>query len=168
MSDDSWFPNGLRGRHVLMGFIAFFGVIFLVNGIFLYYALATFGGGDTSDPYRKGLHYNTTLAEAERQDAQGWRAALAYDQDAQRLSLTVRDSLGHEITGLVVDGTLGRPATDKEDIAVKFGEMLPGVYTAALQLAPGQWVVTAAADDPAAPGGTPYRLRQRLFVPATP
>ena len=35
--------------------------------------LATFSGGDTSDPYRKGLHYNETLAAAERQAERGWQ-----------------------------------------------------------------------------------------------
>ena len=168
MSDDTWLANGLRGRHVLMGFIAFFGVIFLANGIFLYYALATFGGGDTSDPYRKGLHYNAMLAEAARQDAQGWRADLAYDQGGKRLTLALRDKSGRELTGLVVEATLGRPATDRQDIALSFSELPPGVYAAAMQLAPGQWVVTTAVDDPAAPSGAPYRLKQRLFVPAAP
>ena len=66
MNGTAWFANEIRGRHVLIGFIVFFGLIFLVNGVFLYYALTTFGGGETSNPYRKGLHYNETLAEAAR------------------------------------------------------------------------------------------------------
>ena len=67
----------------------------------------------------------------------------------------------------MVEATLGRPATDEQDMAIKLSEMLPGVYAAAMQLAPGQWVVAAVVDDPAAPG-VPYRLRQRLVVPAAP
>lgn len=168
MSDQLWFPNGINGRHALLGFIAFFGVIFFANGIFLYYALATFGGGDTSDPYRKGLNYNETLAEAARQDAQGWRAALAYDRGAGRLSLSLHDHAGRELAGLHVDATLGRPATDRQDVTVKLKEMLPGVYAAAVQLAPGQWLVSTAAGDPAAPGSAPYRLKQRLLVAQEP
>ena len=50
--------NGIAGRHVLWGLIGFFGVIFAVNAIFVYAAEETFSGGDTSDPYRKGLNYN--------------------------------------------------------------------------------------------------------------
>ena len=168
MSERASLADGFKGRHMLLALIAFFGVMLMANGIFVYYALSTFGGGDTSDPYRKGLHYNATLAEAAQQDAQGWRAALAYDQGAARLSLVLRDKTGRELTGLVVEATLGRPATDEQDMAIKLSEMLPGVYAAAMQLAPGQWVVAAVADDPAAPGGVPYRLRQRLVVPAAP
>ena len=67
MSKRVWLANGIEGRHVLMGLIAFFGVMLLANGIFVYFAVATFSGGDTSNAYRKGLNYNDTLAAAELQ-----------------------------------------------------------------------------------------------------
>jgi nitrogen fixation protein FixH len=168
MSDRTWLENGLQGRHVLLGLVAFFGVMLVANGIFLYYALATFGGGDTSDPYRKGLHYNDMLAAAARQDARGWRGDLTYDRAAGRLTVALRDRAGHALHGLHVEGAVGRPATDRQDTVAKFDEMLPGVYAAAVQLAPGQWVASVAADDPAAPADAPYRLKQRLFVAEQP
>ena len=74
MSGTAWFANEIRGRHVLIGMIAFFGLIFLANGIFLYYALTTFGGGEKGSPYRSGLRYNETLAEAARAAELGWKA----------------------------------------------------------------------------------------------
>jgi nitrogen fixation protein FixH len=159
--------NELKGRHVLLGLVAFFGVMLIANGIFLYYALATFGGGDTSDPYRKGLHYNDTLAEAAEQDTRGWRIALSYDRGTGQLSLFLRDKAGRALRGLAVASTLGRPATDKEDTALKLIESEPGVYSGRARLADGQWLVTATVEDPAAPGA-PYRLKQRLFISATP
>jgi nitrogen fixation protein FixH len=165
---EGWLKNGLQGRHVLLGLVAFFGVMLVANGIFLFYALATFGGGDTSDPYRKGLHYNDVLAEAVTQDARGWRGDLAYDRAAGRLTVALRDSAGHELRGLHVEGAVGRPATDRQDVAANFDEMLPGVYAAAVRLAPGQWIVSVAADEPAAPGDAPYRLKRRLFVAVGP
>ena len=54
MSERAWLAKGIEGRHVLIGLVAFFGVMLVANGIFVYYALETFAGGDTSDPYRKG------------------------------------------------------------------------------------------------------------------
>ena len=87
MSDTAWFADGLRGRHVLLGLVGFFGLIFLVNGIFAYYAIATFGGGDTSDPYRKGLNYNETVAEAARDAELGWKAQLTYGTASGSLML---------------------------------------------------------------------------------
>jgi nitrogen fixation protein FixH len=166
--NDAWLADGLKGRHVLASLVAFFGVMLIANGIFLYYALATFGGGDTSDPYRKGLHYNQVLAEEARQAARGWRASLSYEQDQGRLSLRLSDKAGGALTGLHVDATVERPATDRQDITLTFNETLPGVYAAHTQLAPGQWVVSMSARDPSAPGSALYRLKQRILVAATP
>jgi nitrogen fixation protein FixH len=159
--------NELKGRHVLLALVSFFGVMLIANGIFLYYALATFGGGDTSDPYRKGLHYNDTIAEAAEQDARGWRIELSYDRGGGQLSLLLRDKQGRALRGLAVASTLGRPATDKEDMALKLVEGEPGVYSGRTRLADGQWLVTATVEDPLAPGA-PYRLKQRLFISQTP
>ena len=79
MSGTAWFANEIRGRHVLIGMIAFFGLIFLANGIFLYYALTTFGGGEKGSPYRSGLRYNETLAEAARAAGLGLNAGHDLD-----------------------------------------------------------------------------------------
>lgn len=57
--------KGIDGRHVLLGLVAFFGVMFVVNAIFVYFAVATFSGGDTSNPYQKGLHYDQMLEADE-------------------------------------------------------------------------------------------------------
>ena len=43
--------GGLTGRHVLYTFIAFFGIIFAVNGVFLYSALKTNTGVVAIEPY---------------------------------------------------------------------------------------------------------------------
>jgi nitrogen fixation protein FixH len=167
MHGKSAMDHELNGWHVLAGLVAFFGVMLIANGIFIYYALATFGGGDTSDPYRKGLHYNDTLAEAAAQDARGWRIALSYDRGAGQLSLLLRDKAGRALSGLAVASKLGRPATDKEDMTLKLVEGEPGVYSGSARLAGGQWLITATVEDPAWLG-TPYRLKQRLFISETP
>ena len=157
----------LTGWHVLLGLVAFFGVMLLANGIFVYYALATFGGGDNSDPYRKGLHYNDTLAEAAAQDARGWHIELSYDRGAGQLTLRLRDKVGRALRGLAIASTLGRPASDKEDMALKLVESEPGVYSGNAPLGSGQWVVTATIEDPAVPDA-PCRLKQRLLISETP
>ena len=157
----------LTGWHVLLSLVAFFGVMLLANGIFVFYALGTFGGGDTSDPYRKGLHYNDTLAEAAAQDARGWRTELSYDRRMGQLSLLLHDKEGQVLRGLAVASTLERPATDREDMVLMLVESAPGVYSGRTRLATGQWLVTATVEDPAVPGA-PYRLKQRLFIPETP
>lgn len=167
MSEVAW-RGKVEGRHVLIGFIVFFGVIFLANGIFLYYALHTFGGGDTSDPYRKGLHYNATLAEAARQDQQGWRTELVYGVKPARLTVSLSDKSGQPVSGLHIGAHIGRPATDQEDVSVKLSEAAAGIYAAELRLAPGQWVVQLQSEDLSRAGDPTYRLKQRILVAATP
>jgi len=168
MSDTAWFADGLRGRHVLLGLVAFFGLIFLVNGIFIYYALNTFGGGDTSDPYRKGLNYNETVAEAARDAELGWQAQLTYETASGRLMLSLIDRDGHAVSGLHFSGTIGRPATDREDLSANFNEAESGNYAAMVRLAPGQWVVQLQSNELSRAGDPTYRLKRRLLVPETP
>jgi len=168
MSDTARFRDGLRGQHVLLGLIVFFGLIFLVNGIFVYYAITTFGGGDSSDPYRKGLHYNDTLAEAARDAERGWQGALSYEAGAGKLTLDLRDRVGDPISGLHVAATVGRPATDREDRSARFHEIEPGSYAAELKLAPGRWIAQLQSEELSRGGSPSFRLKQRIFVPETP
>jgi nitrogen fixation protein FixH len=168
MSATTWLADGLKGRHVLLALAAFFGVMFVVNGIFVYYALTTFGGGETTDPYRKGLNYNETLAEAARQDQQGWTAQVIYGADKARLVLNLSDGDGRSVSGLHFKGFVSRPATDREDISVTFKEDPGGTYTTDVKLAPGQWVIELGSEELSRDGAPSYRLKQRLFVPETP
>lgn len=168
MTGTAWFANEIRGRHVLIGLIVFFGLIFFVNGIFLYYAVTTFGGGDKASPYRSGLRYNDTLAEAERAAERGWQGVLAYDAKSGRLLLELRDRSGERVAGLHLAGTVGRPATDRQDLSAEFREIEGGRYVAELKLAPGQWVVELHSNELSRAGDPTYRLKQRVFVPEAP
>ena len=168
MSGTAWVSNEIRGRHVLIGMTAFFGLIFLANGIFLYYALTTFGGGEKGSPYRSGLRYNETLAEAARAAERGLEGRLSYDAQAGRLSLALRDKSGEPVAGLHLAANVGRPATDREDLSAKFREIGSGRYVAELTLAPGQWVVELHSDELSREGDPTYRLKQRVIVPEAP
>lgn len=168
MGGTAWFANEIRGRHVLIGMIAFFGVIFLANGIFLYYALTTFGGGEKGSPYRSGLRYNETIAEASRAAERGLQGRLSYDGTSGILSLVVRDKNGEPVAGLHFDADVGRPATDREDLSAKLREIGSGNYVAELILAPGQWVVQLQSQELSREAEPTYRLKQRVIVPEAP
>jgi nitrogen fixation protein FixH len=163
-----WFANGIEGRHVLFGLIAFFGVMLIANAIFVYFAVATFSGGDTSDPYRKGLHYNETLESAERQAERGWRTEVEYDDKTGRLQLSFVDKERVPIMGLRLSAMLSRPATEKEDRKVVLAEASQGVYVATVQLAPGLWVISVASRKAGGNDGSAYRLKRRLLVVGRP
>ena len=71
-------PGGrpLTGRSVLLMIIAFFSVMLLVNFIMAAYAVKTFSGLDTDNPYDSGLAYNKDIAAAKAQGALGWSVEL--------------------------------------------------------------------------------------------
>lgn len=157
------FPRRLEGRHVLFGLLAFFGVMFAANGVFLYYAVGTFNGFETRDAYRRGLTYNTRIASDAKQAARGWRPVARYDSVKQSLVLDVRDKAKRGVAGLSIRGEIRRPVTDRQDRQVTLSEVAPGRYAASLKLEPGQWVVLARMSE-AGSDGVSYRLKQRLWV----
>jgi nitrogen fixation protein FixH len=155
----------VQGRHVLAALVAFFGVMMLVNAIFVYFAVATFSGGDTSKPYQKGLDYNQTIYADAAQTEHGWKAELDYRAD----TLTIRfvDRTGAPVTSLDVAVELTRPTTDKDDRRLILKEVSEGRYSAAIALPEGLWVVSATSG-PKDEGGGAYRLKRRLYVAGTP
>jgi nitrogen fixation protein FixH len=162
-------PNPvIKGRHVLLGLISFFGVMLLANSIFLYLAVATYSGGETSNAYQKGLHYNATLEAATLQSERGWSTELDYDDEIGQLTLKVFDRAAAPIAGLHVGAQLGRPATDREDRRVVLKETFRGLYAADLNLAPGGWVISIAARRESGDSNYAYRLKQRLVVAKKP
>ena len=72
----------LTGRHVLVGLLVFFGVVFAVNGVLVRAAISTFGGVETASSYKAGLRYEHEVAVAERQDALHWQVSGTLARDA--------------------------------------------------------------------------------------
>ncbi|NOZ41657.1 MAG: hypothetical protein GXP02_00585, partial [Alphaproteobacteria bacterium] len=64
------------GKKALMWVVGFFIVIFIINGLMVFFALSTFGGLETRNPYFKGLYYNRQLAAAAAQEKSGWKISL--------------------------------------------------------------------------------------------
>ena len=111
----------LQGRHVLAIALTFFGVVFAVNGVFLFAALSTHTGVVANEPYRKGLAYNARIAAADRQDHLGWSDAVSMSADGT-VSLALADKAGAAIEGLQVQATIGRPSTGRYDRTVALVE----------------------------------------------
>ncbi len=155
--------QGLQGRHVLGLFLAFFGVVFAVNGALIYSALSTHTGLVANEPYRKGLHYNERIAADERQAKLGWVETLEASRDG-RVRLTLAAPDGRPVSGLGVAGVLARPATNRQDIKLALTETAPGRYEAqAGALARGSWLISLEARAPAVAEPI-YRSRRRLWL----
>lgn len=157
----------IQGRHVLACLVAFFGVVFAVNGVFLYQALSTYTGVVSAEPYRKGLNYNARIEDERRQDALGWRETMSL-ANSGALSLVLRDGENAAVGGLRIAAVVGRPSTNASDRRLTLVETAPGQYAASAgTLEPGAWLVTIEAQD--ADARIVYRLRNRTWLtPSTP
>ena len=160
--------GGLRGIHVLAIFLGFFGVVFAVNGVFLYQALSTHTGVVSRQPYRKGLEYNSRIADAERQQKLGWRDDLSYRREAGVLVVKITDKGGSPVTGLYVSGIIGRPSTAQQDTTLVLSETQSGHYEAKVGARDdGNWLVQLKAEVGHGDKGqreTVYRLKRRLWL----
>jgi nitrogen fixation protein FixH len=154
----------LKGRHVLMMLIAFFGVVFSVNGVFLAQALQTYTGVVSVEPYVKGLKYNDRIAAGERQAKLGWHETLSLGVDGA-ISLAIADDGGRPVRGLKFVGSIGRPSTNSRDRAVALVETDPGRYVArTTALDEGTWVVAFEATSSDHGADPVYRLRRRIWL----
>ncbi len=154
----------LEGRHVLWSFLAFFAVVFAVNGYFMFTALSTHTGVVAVEPYRKGLAYNERIAADERQHALGWTDALKVTADG-KVSVVLTDRDGAPVVYASVSGTLGRPATAREDQLLQFAESGGGSYKAVVDaLEEGTWIVALEVRNNPADPDPVYRSRRRVWL----
>lgn len=156
VQNSDYHPSGkfgpLTGRHVLAGFILFFGIVFGVNGLMVWRALSTFDGVEVEGAYQKGRAYNHVLEQMEAQQALGWQSTietelLSGDAYPTALRVTFQNAEGAPLRGLAVQGTFWRPVVEGEDKKAMLTETAPGLYTAQFDLAhAGNWLVRIAAE----------------------
>lgn len=161
----TWFKGPLTGRHVLYWFLGFFAVVFIANGIFLYFAGTTWTGLETQDAYRKGLDYNRQLEAARAQKALGWSVDLSFDAGegaTHRLSASFLTAEGEPVYGLSVRATLRRPVTVGMDQEISLESMGGGRYSGVVELPqPGLWDIEIHAE--AATGQT-FAVEKRFTI----
>ena len=132
----------LTGRHVLLWLVAFFGIVFAVNGVLVQAAISTFGGVETLSSYKAGLQFEQEAGLVQRQDALHWqvRGTLTRDRaGAVVLDLTARDAQGRPLSGLTADARLVHPADDRLDHVMAVRPLAAGVFHGSAEARPGQW-----------------------------
>lgn len=139
----------IKGRHVLVAFVLFFGVIIAVDILFVSLAVRTFSGEAASNPYESGLLYNRTLEQRRREAALGWTATIE-ETAGDTVQVRVTDRAGAVLEGLTVTGVLERPATTRGKRPLRFAPVGQGVYRADAAPLDGAWdlrVTIRGADD---------------------
>lgn len=159
--------RALSGRHVLAAMLAFFGVIIVADSIMIYKAVSTFGGLENANAYRDGLAYNARIARAERQSALGWSETVELLPDPARLRVSLAGADGTPPAPARLEAVLGRPATNREDAALRLVQVAPGVFEAPVgrDLDPGAWIATVRAFETEAQAAEPvFQARRRLWI----
>lgn len=138
----------LTGKHVLMWVLGFFGVMFIANGFFVYYANVSWPGVEVESSYKEGKVYDQKLANAREQQERAWHVDAQLKRSAGEVVLVVdaKDKLGNALNGLIIKAEVGRPITEVQDHELDLVEKGEGLYTASLgTLDPGRWRVKLEA-----------------------
>ncbi len=157
-------PFRLTGWHVLAALLGFFGITFVVNGIFVVMALRSAPGEDATKAYTRGVDYNRVLAARAAQAEAGWIAELTTERgDGARASIEIalRDRGDAPVVGLNLRGSAKHPADASRDASLTFREVQRGVYVVRTDLPPGRWrlEVEALESDP------PFALSSDVWLP---
>jgi nitrogen fixation protein FixH len=154
----------ITGRQVFWALFAFFAAVAAMNVVMIYLGSSSWTGLTTKSSYERGVHYNETLQQVERQSALGWRSDFEFQSgggNSGRLTVTLTDRSGHGIDKLEVEGTAIRPTSEGADQTLAFSAQGGGRYTSEVTLPlPGQWDILVRA----AGQSEIYRTRHRINV----
>ena len=135
-------PRQLTGGMVLALLLAFFGVVFAVNGVLVHKALSTFAGVETDSAYNAGQFFEREVARAEAQDARHWRIAGEVTRGADGsalLDIVARDADGAALAGLDALVTFERPTDRRLDRTMTVSADGAGHFRGRASIAAGQW-----------------------------
>jgi nitrogen fixation protein FixH len=145
----------LTGRHVLFGFVAFFGVIIAVNIVMAYSAVSTFPGLEVKNGYVASQSFDERRAA---QEALGWRARVEVADG--ELSVAIVDADGRPVQAGKVEALVGRPTSDRDDFIPEL-TFNGRSYVAPVTLTGGKWILHLKARSLA---GEPFEQRLDVHV----
>jgi len=129
----------LTGRKVLIIALAAFGLVIAANMTLLFSSLGSFPGLVVPNSYVASQGYD---AERQAQIALGWSVAARHADG--RLAVTVTDADGAPVRGLQVTATIGKPASQADDVTIGLIPDFEG-YVMEAPLAPGLWRIEIEA-----------------------
>jgi nitrogen fixation protein FixH len=132
----------LTGKHVLICFVGFFGLVFAVNGVLVKAAMSTFGGVQTTSSYKAGLLFGQDVARAGQQDALHWRVNGKLSRDGAGnaiLDISVRDLNGLAVSGLAAQARLAHPVDERRDHLIALDDASAGRFRGMTKAEPGRW-----------------------------
>lgn len=148
-------PREITGKHVLLGFVAAFGLIIAVNVFMAYSAVSTFPGLEVKNSYIASQEFNKRKAA---QEALGWTVDADYDAGTLRLMIDSRS--GRPVQPVKLEAVVGRPTQREADVTLDLRHN-GREYEAPVTLENGNWNIYLEAK---AADGTEFRKRVVLRV----
>lgn len=151
----------LKGWHVLLMLLGFFGAVIAVNAVFVVYAVSSFPGEEEQHAYAQGVRYNDTLRERAEESRLGWEPKLlSAPKGVMRIQMSGRAG---PVDGLRISAEFRRPTHAGEDFAVAFKGEGGGLYQADLRgVRPGVWEMRAVVKGAE---GEILKLQQQVVLP---
>ncbi|HAT49080.1 MAG: FixH family protein [Nitrospirae bacterium] len=140
----------------LTGLVLFFVCVFIANGVMIILGMETFNGVTTANHYEKGLAFNETLQQRQKQENLGLSVDLPdpglVSGVAGLVRMTLKDRMGQPITGVTIQGSLYRSVQEGKDQPVVMQEQKPGLYEAQVKPPlPGHWELHLTLDSAMGP-----------------
>ncbi len=158
----------LTGKHVLIMFLTFFGIVFSASGMLIYQSQHSWTGLETVDAYRKGIKYNQQLSRGAAQNRRHWSVTVSPTRTPSGdLSLRVepKNKNNETLSGLQLQVRLKRPTHTGMDRSVRLSETGIGIYTGQFDKpAPGRWYLLISAERG---GKVLYKSRNELCLRET-
>ena len=140
----------ITGRHVLMGFVAAFGLIIGVNLLLAWNAVKTFPGLEVKNSYVASQQFDDRKTA---QEALGW--TIRADHEVGILRLAITDAVGGAVAVHSLEATVGRATHVYDDQNPDFS-FDGSAYVAPVDLGEGNWNIRMLAT---AKDGTEFRQR---------
>ncbi len=154
----------LKGFHVLMIAITFFGSVITVDVTMAILAIKTFSGIEAEKPYERGLAFNRDIEAAKVQDARNWNVTqhvIREENGRAKFSVRFQDNMRMAIAGLDVSVHVKAPADAKQDLNVALNDLGAGLYEGMIEVKNGEWILELVAKDPT---GIVYRSSNRISL----
>lgn len=148
----------IKGKHVLMAFILFFGVIIAVNFTMARLASTSWTGLVVKNSYVASQQFNSDLLNAQKQKALGLKSSISYG--AHTLAFSLYDVDGNILIADELKAKIGRPAYEQSDQVLDFMLLPNGHNKITLALDEGIWAVTVYGKV----DGNQYRRDLRINV----
>ncbi|KAA3504113.1 cation transporter [Rhizobium rhizogenes] len=131
------------GWHMLGVMVLFFGTIITVNMIMAWNAVTSWSGLVVPNTYVASQQFNAKAEAAKARAATGIKGRLVVDEKSVRYEVFHAESGPVETDSLTLH--FRRPVGEHQNFDMELKPVSSGVFTAAHDMLPGQWIVEVTA-----------------------